>query len=128
MGPPATSHPRPMFARHVSQILRGADRRARHRYRITKPVSLSVIIDGTEHSGRLYDVSLDGARLTFAQHVEPSGDFQIQHPVTGPITVRRAWATRRTIGITFDSREAATSLCVHCLKMLVPSTRLALVR
>ncbi len=117
-----------MFARHVSQILRGADRRTRHRYRITKPVSLTAIIDGVECSGRLYDVSLDGARLTFAQAVDPSGDFQIHHPVTGPIMVRRAWATRRTIGITFDSREAATSLCIHCLKMLVPATRLALAR
>lgn len=117
-----------MFARHASQILRGLDRRTRHRYRINKPVTLSVIIDGEELSGRLYDVSLDGARLTFSHPIDPGSTFEIEHPVTGAIKVQKAWATRRTIGITFNSRKAATSLCVHCLKLLVPSPRPALAR
>lgn len=112
-----------MFARHVTNMIRGLDRRKRHRYPVVGPITLTLYSGEEAITCKLEDVSLGGARARFEQPVELGEEFEIWHPSTGRFRALRRWSTTRTLGLSFDNLEVATHLCVQCLNQLLPKKK-----
>ena len=112
-----------MFARHVTEMIRGLDRRKRHRYPVVGPITLTLYSGGKAITCKLEDVSLGGARARFEHPVELADEFELWHPSTGRFRALRRWSTSRTLGLSFDNLEAATHLCVQCLNQLLPKKK-----
>ena len=112
-----------MFARHVTIITNGLDRRRRHRYPVIGPITVKFYSGNQCITGRLEDVSLGGARARFEDHIDLGDEVEIWHPATGRFRALRRWSTARTLGISIDNLEAATHLCVQCLNQLLPKRK-----
>ncbi len=112
-----------MFPRVTYETRDGVDRRGRHRYPISSPVALTVFVDDKEYTGQVEDVSLSGVRVRLNAHVAPSADIEVSHPATGRFRSECRWRVGNRSGFAFKDTEAAISLCVHCLKQMVPMRR-----
>ena len=112
-----------MFPRHSYEIRNGIDRRGRHRYPVFAPVALTVYVQGREYSCLVEDVSLSGVRIRFENPIELTPEVEAAHPATGRFQSECRWRTGNISGLAFKDTEAAISLCVHCLKQMVPMRR-----
>ena len=112
-----------MFPRFTYETRDGVDRRGRHRYPITSPVALTVYVEDQELTCQVEDVSLSGARVRLDGQISPFANIELSHPATGRFRSECRWRVGNTSGLAFKDTEAAISLCVHCLKQMVPMRR-----
>lgn len=112
-----------MFPRYTYETRDGVDRRGRHRYPVFAPVALTVYVQDREYTCLVEDVSLSGVRVRFEESVDLSSEVEAAHPATGRFLSEFRWQTGKKSGLAFKDTEAAISLCVHCLKQMVPMRR-----
>ena len=112
-----------MFARHVTTMINGLDRRKRHRYPVVGPITVKLYTGSQCLTAKLEDVSLGGARARFDHPIDLGKEIELWHPATGRFRASRRWSTTRTLGMSFDNLEAATHLCVQCLNQLLPKRK-----
>ena len=112
-----------MFPRHAYETRDGVDRRGRHRYPVFAPVALTVYVQDREYTCLVEDVSLSGLRVRFEDSIALTSEIEATHPATGRFRSECRWRSGNASGLTFKDTEAAISLCVHCLKQMVPMRR-----
>jgi hypothetical protein len=112
-----------MFSRYAYESQDGIDRRSRHRYPVLAPVALTVYLEGREYTCLIEDVSLSGIRVRFEESITLASEIEAAHPATGRFRSECKWRRGNTSGLAFKDTEAAISLCVHCLKQMVPMRR-----
>ena len=112
-----------MVPRYTLETVDGIDRRRRHRYPVTSPISLTVYSEGREFTCFIENISLSGARVRFDGPVTLTSKIGLSHPQTGKFCGERKWTTGNTWGVAFTCQESAIRLCVHCLKQMVPLAR-----
>ena len=114
-----------MSSRVGPEHLRDFERRRSLRFVLPHQETITLTAAGREYQGRLEDVSIGGAKLSFVDDMPPPVDVSVMHREAGEIQGTCMWHDGESMGIAFALTDSALRLISHCLRQGIPKKEIS---